>query len=73
MPSSMHGPSFLEVRRKFITAWFNSLTLFRSSVNDNDLKIDTRPDMAEEKLMTFSKMCILSEAKYSAYQNAHQQ
>ena len=32
-------------------------------LNDNDLKTAARPDMAEEKLMTFSELCILSGGK----------
>ena len=31
-----------------LTTWFNRLTLFKSSLKDNDLKTATRPDMAEE-------------------------
>ena len=43
----------LRLGGSLLTAWFNRLTLFRSSLKDNDLKTATRPDMAEEKLMTF--------------------
>ena len=46
-----------------LAAWFNKLILLRSSLNDNDLKTATRPDMAKEKLMTFSELCILSGGK----------
>ena len=63
----------LRLGGSLLTAWFNSLTLFRSSLTDKDLKTATMPDMAEEKLMTFCKFCILSGEKYSTYQDARQQ
>ena len=53
----------LRLGGKLLTAWFNRLTLFRSTLNDNDLETATRPDMAEEKLMTFSELCISSGGK----------
>ena len=36
----------LRLGGSILTAWFNRLTLFRSSLNYNDLKTATRPDMA---------------------------
>ena len=39
------------------------LTLFVSWLNDNDLKTATRPDMAEDKLITFSELCFSSGGK----------
>ena len=54
MPNSMHGPSFLRLGAFLLTVWFNRLGLFRSSLNENDLKTAMRPDMAEKKLMTFT-------------------
>ena len=53
----------MRLEGSLLIAWFNRLTLFRSSLNDNGLKIATRPDMAEDKLMIFSELCILSGRK----------
>ena len=36
----------LRLGGSILTAWFNRSTLFRSSLNYNDLKTATRPDMA---------------------------
>ena len=53
----------LRLGDSLLTAWFNRLTLFRSSLIDNDLKTAPRPDKAEEKLMTFSELCNPSRGK----------
>ena len=53
----------LRLGGSLLTSWFNELTVLRLSLNDNDLKTAERPKMAAEKLMTFSKLCILSGGK----------
>ena len=53
----------LRLGGSLLTAWFNRLTLFRSSVNNSDLKTATRPDIIEEKPIIISELCILSCGK----------
>ena len=57
------GQVFLTLGGNLLTFWFNRLTLFRSTLNNDNLKTATRPDMAEEKLGTISELWILSDGK----------
>ena len=47
-----------------LTAWFNRFTLFKSSLNDKDLKTATSPEITTEKLITWSELCIFNAGKF---------
>ena len=53
----------LRLDGKFLSAFLNGLNLFRSSLNDTDLKTATGPDIAQLKLTKFSEFRISSVGK----------
>ena len=53
------GQVSLRLSGSLITASLNMLTLFRSSLNDNDLKTTTGIDISEKKLMILCEFCSL--------------
>ena len=68
--------AFLRIE-SLLTAWFNRLTLFRSSLNDNDLKNCYEARYGKGETNEIFRIVHLKwrkvEEKYSAYQDAHQQ